>query len=157
MGLLKSPKNMTTEKDTNMTKVSNSASTRLPKIHLDKTLVGRLEALAASVMRRSPEVGERLIDEIARAKLVAPNKMRDDVVTIGSGVTYRDLDMAREHTVSVVYPENANIEEGRISVLTPVGVALLGLSAGATISWITRDDDTRQLEVLEVRPPSTHD
>ena len=56
---------MTTEKDTNMTKVSNSASTRLPKIHLDKTLVGRLEALAASVMRRSPEVGERLIDEIA--------------------------------------------------------------------------------------------
>lgn len=148
---------MTAEKDTNMTKVSNSASTRLPKIHLDKTLVGRLEALAASVMRRSPEVGERLIDEIARAKLVAPDKMRDDVVTIGSGVTYRDLDMAREHTVSVVYPENANIEEGRISVLTPVGVALLGLSPGATISWVTRDDETRQLEVLEVRPPLTHD
>ena len=148
---------MTTEKDTNMTKVSNSASTRLPKIHLDKTLVGRLEALAASVMRRSPEVGERLIDEIARAKLVAPNKMRDDVVTIGSVATYRDLDMAREHTVSVVYPENANIEEGRISVLTPVGVALLGLSPGATISWVTRADETRQLEVLEVRPPSTHD
>ncbi len=140
-----------------MTKVSNSASTRLPKIHLDKTLVGRLEALAASVMRRSPEVGERLIDEIARAKLVAPNKMRDDVVTIGSVVTYRDLDMAREHTVSVVYPENANIEEGLISVLTPVGVALLGLSPGATISWVTRDDETRQLEVLEVRPPSTRD
>ncbi|OJY34057.1 MAG: hypothetical protein BGP11_04640 [Rhodobacterales bacterium 65-51] len=140
-----------------MTKVSNSASTRLPKIHLDKTLVGRLEALAASVMRRSPEVGERLIDEIARAKLVAPNKMRDDVITIGSVVTYRDLDMAREHTVAVVYPENANIEEGRISVLTPVGVALLGLSPGATISWVTRDDETRQLEVLEVRPPSTRD
>lgn len=140
-----------------MTKVSNSASTRLPNIHLDKTLVGRLEALAASVMRRSPEVGERLIDEIARAKLVAPNKMRDDVVTIGSVVTYRDLDMAREHTVSVVYPENANIEEGLISVLTPVGVALLGLSPGATISWVTRDDETRQLEVLEVRPPSTRD
>lgn len=148
---------MTTEKDTNMTKVSNSVSTRLPKIHLDKTLVGRLEALAASVMRRSPEVGERLIDEIARAKLVAPNKMRDDVITIGSAVAYRDLGMAREHTVTVVYPENANIEEGRISVLTPVGVALLGLSPGATISWVTRDDETRQLEVLEVRPPSTHD
>lgn len=131
-----------------MTKVSNPASTRLPKIHLDKTLVGRLEALAASVMRRSPEVGERL---------VAPNKMRVDVITIGSVVTYRDLDMAREHTVAVVYPENANIDEGRISVLTPVGVALLGLSPGATISWVTRDDETRQLEVLEVRPPSIHD
>lgn len=147
---------MTTEKGTNMTKVSNPTSTRLPKIHLDKTLVGRLEALAASVMRH-PEVGERLIDEIARAKLVAPNKMRVDVITIGSVVTYRDLDMAREHTVAVVYPENANIDEGRISVLTPVGVALLGLSPGATISWVTRDDETRQLEVLEVRPPSIHD
>lgn len=108
-------------------------------------------------MRRSPEVGERLIDEIARAKLVAPNKMRDDVVTIGSVVTYRDLVMDRVHTVTVVYPENANIEEGRISVLTPVGVALLGLSPGATISWVTRDDETRQLKILEVRRPSTVD
>lgn len=63
----------------------------------------------------------------------------------------------RKHTVAVVYPENANIDEGRISVLTPVGVALLGLSPGATISWVTRDDETRQLEVLEVRPPSIHD
>ena len=130
----------------------NSASARLPKIHLDKTLVGRLEALAASVMRRSPEVGDRLIDEIARAKLVAPNKLRDDVVTIGSEVTYRDIGMARLHTVTVVYPEDADIEQGRISVLTPVGVALLGLSSGAAISWVTRDDETRQLEVLEVKP-----
>ncbi len=132
-------------------------SERLPKIHLDKTLVGRLEALAASVMRRAPDVGERLIDEIARAKLVAPASMRDDVVTIGSEVTYRDLGMARLHTVSVVYPEDADIEKGRISVLTPVGVALLGLSQGAVISWTTRDDETRQLQVLAVTPPKASD
>jgi regulator of nucleoside diphosphate kinase len=144
---------MTIEEDMNMTTSQNSPSARMPKIHLDKTLVGRLEALAASVMRRSPEVGDRLIDEIARAKLVAPNKLRDDVVTIGSEVTYRDMGMARLHTVTVVYPEDADIEQGRISVLTPVGVALLGLSPGAAISWVTRDDETRQLEVLEVKPP----
>lgn len=128
-------------------------SARLPKIHLDKTLVGRLEALAASVMRRSPDVGERLIDEIARAKLVAPDKMRGDVVTIGSEVTYRDLGMDRQHSVTLVYPEEADIDRSRISVLTPVGVALLGLSPGATIFWTTRDDEKRHLEVLAVKRP----
>ena len=60
-----------------MTTFSTNAKARLPKIHLDKSLVGRLEALASSMMRRSPEVGERLMDEIARAKLVAPDKLRD--------------------------------------------------------------------------------
>lgn len=137
----------------NMTTKPSHASARLPTIHLDKTLVSRLETLAASVMRRSPEVGERLIDEIARAKLVAPEKMRDDVVTLGSEVTYRDLSVTRLHTVSVVYPEDADIDQHRISVLTPVGVALLGLGPGAKISWTTRDDETRQLEVVAVKPP----
>lgn len=137
-----------------MTTTPTGTSVRLPKIHLDKSLVGRLEALASSMMRRSPEVGERLMDEIARAKLVAPDKLRDDVVTIGSEVTYRDLSSDRMQTVFVVYPEDADIDQHRISVLTPVGVALLGLSPGATISWITRDDETRLLEVVSVRLPT---
>ena len=50
-----------------MTTFSTNAKARLPKIHLDKSLVGRLEALASSMMRRSPEVGERLMDEQAKA------------------------------------------------------------------------------------------
>jgi len=138
-----------------MTTFPTSAKARLPKIHLDKSLVGRLEALASSMMRRSPEVGERLMDEIARAKLVAPDKLRDDVVTIGSEVTYRDRSSDRMQTVFVVYPEDADIDQHRISVLTPVGVPLLGLSPGATISWITRDDETRLLEVVSVRLPTS--
>jgi len=138
-------------KDKSMITSSRNASGRLPKIHLDKSLVGRLETLASAMMRRSPEVGTRLMDEIARAKLVAPEKLRDDIVTIGSEVTYRDLSTARLQTVIVVYPEDADIDQHRISVLTPIGVALLGLSAGATMSWITRDDETRQLEVVAVK------
>jgi regulator of nucleoside diphosphate kinase len=134
---------------------SRNASARLPKIHLDKTLVGRLEALASAMMRRSPEIGERLMGEIARAKLVAPQKLREDIVTIGSEVTYRDLSTDRMQTVIVVYPEDADIDQQRISVLTPIGVALLGLSAGATISWITRNDETRELEVVSVKPPTS--
>lgn len=126
----------------------------MPEIHLDKTLVGRLESLAAAIMRRSPDVADRLLDEISRAKLVAPEKLRDDVVTIGSEVTYRDMTTGRLQTVVVAYPEDADIARQRISVLTPVGVALLGLDPGAAISWTTREDETRQLEVVAVRPPA---
>lgn len=135
-----------------MTTKPLAASVRLPKIHLDKTLVARLEALAASMMRRSPEVGERLIDEIARAKLVAADKLPDDVVTIGSMVTYRDMASSKLQTVSVGNLEDADIDRSRISVRTPVGVALIGLRPGATISWITRNDETRQLAVPTVEP-----
>ncbi|MDO9525412.1 MAG: nucleoside diphosphate kinase regulator [Gemmobacter sp.] len=136
------------------TEAHAKTSPRLPKILLDKTLVGRLETLATAMMRRSPELGERLIDEIARAKLVSPEKLRGDIVTIGSEVTYRDLSTARVQTVVVVFPEDADIDQHRISVVTPVGVALLGLSVGAKISWVTRDDETRQLEVVTVKPPA---
>lgn len=128
---------------------------RMPKIILDKTLINRLESLASSMMRRSPTLAERMMEELARAKLVAPEKLRSDIVTIGSAVTYRDLTSDRIRTVVLCYPEDEDIDQGRISVLTPVGVALLGLSAGATIPWLTRDDETRTLEVLTVSPPST--
>ena len=128
---------------------------RLPKIILDKTLINRLESLASSMMRRSPTLAERMMEELARAKLVAPEKLRSDIVTIGSAVTYRDLTSDRIRTVVLCYPEDEDIDQNRISVLTPVGVALLGLSAGATIPWLTRDDETRTLEVLTVSPPST--
>ena len=128
---------------------------RLPKVILDKTLINRLETLASSMMRRSPSLAERMMEELARAKLVAPEKLRSDIVTIGSAVTYRDLTSDRIRTVVLCYPEDEDIDQNRISVLTPVGVALLGLSAGATIPWLTRDDETRTLEVLTVSPPST--
>lgn len=127
---------------------------RLPKIQIDKSLVGRLENLAASMMRRSPDVAERLMDELSRAKLVASEKLRPDVVTIGSTVTYRDCSSHREHTVVLVYPEDEDIGVGRISVTTPVGVALLGLGAGSEISWVTREGVARVLEVIQVLSPN---
>lgn len=126
---------------------------RLPKVILDKTLINRLESLASSMMRRSPTLAERMMEELARAKLVAPEKLRSDIVTIGSAVTYRDQTSDRTRTVVLCYPEDEDIDQNRISVLTPVGVALLGLSAGAKIPWLTRNDETRALEVLTVAPP----
>lgn len=137
-----------------MNTTPTSERVRLPKVILDKTLFNRLESLASSMMRRSPTLAERMMEELARAKLVSPEKLRSDIVTIGSTVTYRDMNSGRIRTVVLCYPEDEDIDQSRISVLTPVGVALLGLSAGATIRWLTRDDETRTLEVLTVSPPS---
>lgn len=136
-----------------MTLTPTGARARLPKITLDKTQVNRLETLASAMMRRSPALAERLLEELARARLVAPEKLRPDTVTIGSTVRFRDLDADRVQTVVLCYPEDADIDQRRISVLTPVGIALLGLGAGATIPWQTRGDETRRLEVLTVTPP----
>ena len=138
-----------------MSSNAKSPSDRLPNVQLDRTLVNRLETLASSVLRRSPEIGERLIDEIARADLVAPDDLGDDVVTLGSEVTYRDLHTGKAQTVTLVYPEEADIGRNRISVLTPIGVALLGLREGAMISWTMRTAETRQLEVASVSPPAS--
>jgi regulator of nucleoside diphosphate kinase len=75
----------------------------------------------------------------------------DNVVTLGSEVTYRHGD--REQTVRIVAPEDADIEQRRISVLTPVGAALLGLTVGQKIAWDLPDRRAAVLEVVAVQQP----
>jgi regulator of nucleoside diphosphate kinase len=57
-------------------------------------------------------------------------------------------------TVALVYPNEADISKGRISVLTPIGTALIGLPVGKSIDWTTRAGDTKRLTVLQVREPA---
>lgn len=131
-------------------KPASTPQVRLPKILLDKTVASRLEAMTSTLMRRSPELAERLTEEIARAKLIAPEKLRENVVTIGSEVTYRDMATDRVRTVTLVFPEDADMEQNRISVLTPAGLALLGFSEGAVIRWHMRAHEPRELEIIKV-------
>ena len=121
-----------------------------PPVVLDQAYSDRLEALAAGASRRLPEVGERLMAEVARATVVPSDAMPADVVNIGSRVRFRDDVTGREQAVVVVLPPDADIGRGRVSVLTPIGAALIGLAAGATIGWETRDGEERRLTVLEV-------
>ena len=71
-------------------------------------------------------------------------------MAIGRAVTYRDESTGQEKTVTPVYPEDADIARGRISILTPIGVALIGLAEGASLHWDTRDGERRVLTVLQV-------
>ena len=70
---------------------------------------------------------------------------------MGSRVDFRDNSTGRTQSVTLVYPGEAHIEQGKVSILTPIGAALIGLSEGQSINWATWTGETRRLTVLEVR------
>ncbi len=126
---------------------------RAPKIVISADELAHIEGLAAGAMQRNPALADRLLDELGRARIVKAGKMPANVVTIGSSVTYRDETTGQEKAVTLVYPENADISRQQVSIMTPIGVALLGLSEGASFYWDTREDQRRKLTVISVEQP----
>jgi len=127
-----------------------SQSTRAARPTLDAALVERLESLAGAAMERFPEAAYPLVTKLSRARLVAASKLPMDCVTVGSSVTYQDELTGRALQVTLVFPEQADISRGLVSVLTPIGVALLGLRPGNRVRWETRAGEERALSVLAV-------
>lgn len=78
---------------------------------------------------------QELEDELLRAEVVEPQQIPADVVTMNSRVALKDLATGEEMVYELVFPSDARLEENRISILAPVGTALLGYRAGDTISW----------------------
>ncbi|MFP7571185.1 nucleoside diphosphate kinase regulator [Marivita sp. S2033] len=132
-------------------------SKRHPKVIINADDLAHLEGLAEGMMKRNPALADRLFDEIGRARIVAPAKVPKDVVTMGSTVTYQDEATGQEKSVILVYPEDADIARMRVSVMTPIGVALLGLSEGASFYWDTRTDQRRTLKIIRVEHPGADD
>lgn len=124
---------------------------RAPKVTINADELAHIESLAEGAMSRNPDLADRLLDELGRARIVKPAKMPENVVSIGRTVTYRDEATAQVKSVTLVYPEDADIDRQRVSVMTPIGVALLGLSEGATFFWDTREGERRTLTVIQVK------
>ncbi len=78
---------------------------------------------------------QRLSEDLERATIVGSKDIPPDVVTINSTVKMRDLDSGQEMVFSVVLPSNADISQGKISLLAPVGSALLGYRSGDVVEW----------------------
>ena len=137
-----------------ITKMTNPTKTRRhprhPKIVINADDLARLDGLAEGAMQRNPVLADRLLEELGRARVVAAEKMPTSVVAIGSRVTYRDETTGQVKSVTLVYPEAADISRQRVSVMTPIGVALLGLAEGAAFYWDTRDNQRRTLTVIRV-------
>lgn len=137
----------------NDTTTKKRASTRRPKVVIGETMLARIEALAEGALRRTPELADKLLEELGRARIVPDRKVPATVVTVGSRVTYRDETTGKDQSLTLVFPEQADIDRQRVSVMTPVGVALIGLAEGATFHWDTRDNQRRTLTVVRVEPP----
>ena len=97
----------------------------LPPIIMTTTDAERLSLLVNGKSSRVPPAVDFLVREIERADIVPPHHALRGLVRMGSRVTYRDGDSVRE--VMLIYPQDADIERKRISVLTPVGAALIAL------------------------------
>ena len=123
-----------------------------PDVIISHEILHRIEALAEGALKQNPELAAKLLDELVHAKIVAPDEIPAGIVGIGNTVTYRDEKTGHEKTVMLVFPENADISRQRISVMTPLGVALLGLAEGAVFFWDTRDGYRRTLIIIRVEP-----
>jgi regulator of nucleoside diphosphate kinase len=98
----------------------------------------RLKKLVEDAQRtkyRKSDYLTKLQMELDRAKVVKPLKVPSDVITMNSRVTVVDLDTGKEEVYTLVFPEDANAAEGKISVLAPIGTAMLGYEVGDTFEW----------------------
>jgi regulator of nucleoside diphosphate kinase len=112
----------------------------------------KLRTLLVGVRERSVRDREhlrQLDDELDRARLVPASEIPADVVTMNSELALRDLDTGEEMVFRVVFPSEANADQQRISVLAPLGTAVLGYRAGDAIEWVV-PGRTRRLRIESV-------
>ncbi|MEJ5021871.1 nucleoside diphosphate kinase regulator [Ochrobactrum vermis] len=120
-----------------------------PNIVVSEIDYERLMGLATNVSERLEEIAEELMVELDRAKVVPAKRLPQNVIHMGSTVEFRSND-GHERRVTLVYPGEADIAQGKISILTPIGTALIGLAPGQSISWTARDGKQHELNVLSV-------
>ena len=123
-----------------------------PTIWLSGLELERLRAVVAKHLD-SPdaEAAEELEAELDRALVVPPARMPPSVVRMGSSVVFED-EQGRRRGLQLVYPHEASPAHGRVSVLAPVGVALLGMPVGAAIAWPLPGGRSARLRIVEVGP-----
>lgn len=124
-----------------------------PVIHVIIDECDSLSALALSAEHRHPQSASMLLAELDRAELRVAIDMPPETVTMNSSVEFIDEESGVRRVVQLVYPNDADIGAGRISILTPIGAGLIGMSAGYAIPWPDRDGRVRSLRIVSVTPP----
>lgn len=132
---------------------THAASGR-PPVHLIDTEADNLTNLALDVSERLPQVSDLLLAEIGRASVHTADRIPANVVTMHSIVEFIDEASGTDRTVQLVYPKDADISAGRISILTPIGAGLIGLREGQAIRWPDREGHERLLSIVKVVQPA---
>lgn len=125
-----------------------------PNIILSEVDHSRLLVLAEDAPEKAAAVADQLMAELDRAKVVTAAKVPDNVVQMGSKIAFRSSD-GSERQVTLVYPGEADIAEGKISILTPIGAALIGLAPEQSISFEVRDGRMQEITVIAVAKPGS--
>lgn len=122
-----------------------------PDIQLTRRDFSRLDQLtAAPTGGGSRRVVDFLVDELSRARVVDADRIAPDIVTMHSEIVFRDEESGRERTVTLVYPNEHATHDAALSVLTPLGAALVGLAEGQTMSFETSDGTARHVTIVKV-------
>lgn len=129
---------------------------RKPAIVLTRTDHERLYRLAEAHGGRNPVVSKELLIELDRARIVQDTKIGANVARMGSRIRFTS-DLGEDRSVTLVFPVEADIAANKISILTPIGAALIGLSTGQSIDWVARDGRLHRLHVEEVASPEVAD
>jgi regulator of nucleoside diphosphate kinase len=127
-----------------------SADNARPQIHLLASESDLVADLALRLEHQQPAVAAMLLGEIDRAELYEPETLPEDAVRLGSDVDFVDEKTSQLRKIRLVLPALANIAEGRISILTPMGAALYGLRTGDSIDWPDLDGKSRKIRIVRV-------
>ena len=124
-----------------------------PPIHLLASESDLVAELALNSEHRQPVVAAMLLEEIERAELHDRATMPAGHAGLNSCVSFIDEKTQKMRKVQLVLPARANIAEGRVSILTPMGAALYGLAAGHTIEWPDLHGNYRPIRIVQVEQP----
>ena len=101
----------------------------------DHDRLSRLVMVANEYTYKAPEYINDLKKELDRASVVDPEAIPGNIVTMNSRVRMTDIDNDEEMVYTLVFPEDADAEEGKISIISPIGTAILGYAEGDTVQW----------------------
>ena len=125
-----------------------------PEIIVSTRDLERLEGLLSKPPTRNRSDLDGLRDELDRAKVLDTDAMPDNVITMNSRARFREETSGRAYELTLAWPHEAGTTAGEVSIFSPAGSALLGLSVGQHIDWQTPEGHVIQLKVLAVSQPS---
>ena len=124
----------------------------------DRARLEELLTVAGEFSYRDRNDLQLLAEELRRGRLVASRDVAPTVVTMNSRVRLRDLDTDDQMEYTLVFPKDADIETGKLSVMSPIGTAILGYSVGDEIEWTVPAGKRRiQIEALLYQPEAAGD
>ncbi|MBN2339687.1 MAG: nucleoside diphosphate kinase regulator [Acidobacteria bacterium] len=122
------------------------------RIHITDYDMQRLRKLLEGTQhwnQKDREYLAHLEEEMDQAVVVPAKRVPSDVVTMNTQMRVTDLDTGKRMTIQLVFPSEADFEKGKISILAPIGTALIGYRAGDTVEWEV-PNGTRHLQIEEI-------